>query len=171
MPEKYSFTCDCCGKTYDEMPLCFGSEYPDYYFSIPEEERKTRIELTESLCIIDDHYFHRGQIEIPIIDYSENLIFNVWTTISKKNFELRNELWNKPDRVKQEPYFGWLQTLIPTYENTLNITTIARENEVGYIPTIDIVEDNHTLQYDQQNGITFETAASKVNTILKEWHT
>lgn len=133
---------------FDEMPLCFGDEYPDYYFSVPPEERDNRIELHESLCIVDDHYFHRRRLIIPIIDHAENLIFNVWTSISKENFELRNEIWNEPNRTGHGPYFGWLQTVVPTYGDTLNIKIIALENEAGLIPTIEVIEDFHPLRTD-----------------------
>jgi hypothetical protein len=170
MSKNYSSTCPCCGKLYDELPLCFGNEYPDYYFSVPPEERDKRIELTESLCIVDDHYFHRGRITIPIIDHSEDLVFNVWTSISKENFELRNGIWNEPDRVKRGPYFGWLQTIVPTYGNALNIKTMAYENEAGIIPTIKVTEDKHPLKLDQQNGITLKIAHEKVEFILSDQH-
>ena len=171
MSEKYSFTCSCCGKVYDEMPLCFGTEYPYYYFSIPEDEREQRIELTESLCVIDEnHFFHRGRLEIPIKHYHENLIFNVWTTISKENFELRNRIWNDGNRADHGPYFGWLETAILAYGNTINIKTMAYEGEAGSIPAIEVFEEDHPLTLDQQNGITFEQAKEKVQTILAGLH-
>jgi len=153
------------------MPLCFGGEYPDYYFSVPPEERTTRIELAESLCVIDQkHYFHRGRITIPIHDHKEDLTFNVWTSISSENFGIRNSMWNDPERVRNKPYFGWLQTLVPTYGNTLNLKTLAREQEVGLIPTIELIEEGHPLTLDQRNGISFDTAVKKVGDILKEFH-
>ncbi|MDO6432111.1 DUF2199 domain-containing protein [Flavitalea sp. BT771] len=168
---KFSYKCPCCGQVYDEMPLCFGGEYPDYYFSVPPEERATRIELTESLCVVDEeHFFHRGRITIPIHDHSEDLIFNVWTSISKENFAIRNSMWNDPERVHNKPYFGWLQTLVPTYGNTLNLKTQAREQEIGLIPSIEIIEENHPLTLDQRNGISLVTATKKVEAILREYH-
>ena len=169
--KKFSYECSCCGQVYDEMPLCFGGEYPDYYFSVPPEERATSIELTESLCVVDqEHFFQRGRITILIHDHSENLIFNVWTSISKENFTLRNSMWNDPERVHNKPYFGWLQTLVPTYGNTLSLKTQAREQEIGLIPSIEIIEEDHPLTLDQRNGISFETATKKVEAILREFH-
>lgn len=70
------YKCSCCGLEYDSMPLCFGGDYPLYYFEIPEEERGSRIVLETSTCIIDDEYFfHKGRITIPIIEFAENLVF------------------------------------------------------------------------------------------------
>lgn len=166
-----TYQCTCCGKEYDELPLCFGSEFPHYYFTVPPEEREKRIEKTESLCVIDgEHFFHRGRLTIPINDHEEDLIFNVWTTISRDNFIKRNELWNSANRMKEEPYFGWLQTSVPTYGNTLNIKTIAIENEVGLIPAIVVIEEGHALKTDQENGISFEKALAIAGSILTEDH-
>jgi hypothetical protein len=168
---KFVFKCSCCGKVYEEMPLCFGGEFPDSYFDVAPEERERRIEITESLCVIDKElFFHRGRIIIPIFDHNEHLVFNVWTSISEENFRKRNDLWSDPDRIKQDPYFGWLQTIVPTYGETLNIKTLAYEQEVGFIPTIKVIEENHALTIDQENGITFKIATEKVESILKEYH-
>jgi hypothetical protein len=80
------YKCQCCGIQYDEIPLCFGTEYPNFYHSIPTDERESRVEFTKSLCIIDEeHFFHRGRLVIPITDYEEELVFDVWTTISERN--------------------------------------------------------------------------------------
>ena len=166
---KTVYKCLCCDTVYDELPLCFGNDEPEYYWEIPEAERESRIELAESLCVIDERYFfHRGRLTIPIIDHDEDLVFNVWATISEENFRKRNELWNKTERVKEPPYFGWLQSQIPTYGDTINIKIKALEQEVGYIPTIEVIEENHPLTIDQTTGITFERAKEIVWTILHE---
>lgn len=104
----------------------------------------------ESLCVVDEkHFFHRGRITIPINDYHEDLCFNIWSSISEVNFLLRNELWNTPARVNQEPYFGWLQNVIPTYGETLNIKLMAYESAVGFIPAFEVIEEGHPLTEDQ----------------------
>lgn len=168
---KPTYKCSCCGQVYDELPLCFGSDYPDYYFSIPPNEREKRIELKESLCVVDEqHFFHRGRLTIPITDHNENLIFNVWTSISEDNFGKRMDLWEDPNRTKEEPYFGWLQTTVPTYGDTLNIKTIATEKEVGVIPEIKSIEEGHRLTIDQENGITYKRAVEIVDEIIRQQH-
>ncbi|KRT16538.1 hypothetical protein ASU31_10275 [Pedobacter ginsenosidimutans] len=168
---KHTYTCSCCGQVYHELPLCFGSDYPDYYFSVPPNEIAERIEINESWCVVDkQHFFHRGRITIPVLDYSENLIFNVWSSISPDNFNKRMELWKAPDRITQEPYFGWLQTIVPTYGDTLNIKTIAVEQQVGLIPEIKLIEEGHRLTFDQENGITYKKAVEIVDQIMSAQH-
>lgn len=168
---KLTYKCSCCGQVYDDLPLCFGADYPDYYFSVPPDERESRIELKESLCIVDEkHFFHRGRLTIPINDHNENLIFNVWTSISEDNFGKRMDLWEDPKRTKEEPYFGWLQTTVPTYGDTLNIKTIATEQEIGLIPEIKSIEEEHRLTIDQKNGITYKKAVEIVDEIIRKQH-
>jgi len=165
------YKCSCCGQEYDELPLCFGSDYPDYYFSIPPEEREKRIELTKSLCVVDgEHFFHRCRMTIPIVDYDENLVWNVWTSISEENFIKRNDLWTNPARINEPPYFGWLQTVIPTYRETLNIKTMSYEQSLDSIPRLEIIEENHPLQIDQKNGINLKRAFEIVDEIMKKEH-
>ena len=165
------YQCSCCGQEYDELPLTFGNEFPDYYFSVPPDEREKRIEQQESLCVVDgEHFFHRGRLTIPINDYDQDLIFNVWTTISRDNFIKRNSLWEVPERINEGPYFGWLQTTIPTYGETLNLKTIATENEVGIIPIVKLIEDGHPLTIDQEKGIMLAKAMEIVADILTSGH-
>jgi hypothetical protein len=168
---KTSYKCSCCGQIYDEVPLCFGSDCPSYYYSIPSNELDVRVELKESLCVIDkEHFFHRGRLTIPIIDHSDNLVFNVWTSISADNFAIRMDLWNDTNRINQEPYFGWLQTIVPTYGDTLNLKAIAIEQEAGKIPEIKMIEENHPLTLDQENGISYKKTLEIVDKILRQQH-
>lgn len=167
-----AYKCPHCGKIYNEIPLCFGSDYPHYYHSIPHEERKDRVKMDQSWCVVDDtHFFHRCRLIIPIIDYKEDLEFNVWTSISEDNFSIRMDLWNNPDRVHQQPYFGWLQTRIDFYRETINIKSIAVEQPVGIIPVLKMIEEGHALTIDQENGISYEKAKLIAGTILKDQHT
>ncbi len=169
--KKVIYKCSCCGLHYDVIPLCFGSDYPDYYYSIPPEERDKRTEMAESLCVVDaQHFFHRCRLIIPINDYHEDFIWNVWVSISEDNFRKRNDLWDNSDRINEEPYFGWLQTIIPTYGDTINIKTIAFEQEVGFIPELQIIEENHPLQIDQEKGITLKKAMVIVDEIMRKEH-
>lgn len=169
--KKDTYKCSCCGLEYPEIPLCFGGEFPAYYLSIPENERADRTEIDESLCVVDgEHFFHRGRIVIPINDHPEDLIFNVWTSISVENFKVRLESWEDPDRVNNPPYFGWLQTQVPTYGETLSIKTQARETGPDTIPDIEVTEEGHPLTIDQQNGISFEEAKKKVDAIMRMAH-
>ena len=168
---KTIYKCDCYNEIYEDLPLCFGVDAPASYYSVPEHERKNRIELEKSLCIIDKKYFfHRGRLTIPILNYDQSLFFDVWTSISEENFERRIDLWEDPDRVNEPPYFGWLNTFIPSYGNTINLKTITQETELGAIPHIIMTEESHPLTIDQQNGITMDKALDIISDALAHNH-
>ena len=157
------FTCSRCGEFHEEFPLCFGAEFPDFYFSVPSEERASRVELTESLCVVDEaHFFIRGRIEIPIIGSDELFCWNVWTSVSEQNFIRVNERWNDERRGEEPAYFGWLQTQLPGYADTLNIKTMAHTQAVGIIPRIELIEEGHALTLEQQAGITWHRVTQLV---------
>ena len=120
------FICTRCGEFHEVLPMCFGAEYPDYYFSVPTHERQHRVEYTGDFCVVDEeHFFIRARIEIPVIDSEELFCWNVWTSLSETNFIRTNEKLDDPERVGEPPYFGWLQTVIPGYTNTINIRTLV----------------------------------------------
>ena len=161
------FTCSRCGEFHEEFPLCFGAEFPDFYFSVPPEERASRVELTESLCVVDKaHFFIRGRIEIPIIGSDELFCWNVWTSVSERNFIRVNERWNDGRRGEEPAYFGWLQTQLPGYADTLNIKTMAHTQAVGIIPRIELIEEDHALTLEQQTGITWQRVTEFVETAM-----
>ncbi|OUJ73604.1 DUF2199 domain-containing protein [Hymenobacter crusticola] len=151
------FTCSRCGEFHEKIPMCFGAEYPDYYFSVSPEERATRIEYLDDLCVVDEeHFFIRARIKIPVIDSDEVFCWNVWTSLSEKNFVRTNVLWNDPKRVNEPAYFGWLQTVLPGYPSTPNIRTMVHTQSVGTIPRVEVIEEGHPLTLEQENGITWE---------------
>jgi hypothetical protein len=76
----------------------------------------------------------------------------------------------KMKRIKKDPYFGWLQTNIPTYGETVNLRTIATEEKIGTIPIIEMIEENHQLAIDQKNGISYSTAKKIVRFTLAQEH-
>lgn len=166
-----AYRCPCCGQEYGAYPLCFGSDYPDYYFAIPPEEREQRIVLEQSLCVVDgEHFFHRCRLTIPIIDHSEDLVWNIWASISAENFDLRMDRWNDPNRASYPPYFGWLNSLVPTYGDTLNLPARAFEQPDGRIPSLEMLDEDHPLTIDQRQGITLKRALEIVEVVLRRDH-
>ena len=62
----HRWTCSCCGRTFDSLPMDYGFAGPRNWFALSEAERPTRAKLTDDLCIIDgkEHYV-RGCLEAP----------------------------------------------------------------------------------------------------------
>ena len=50
---KYAWTCGCCGKAFDVLPMDYAPRAPANWFGIPERERDARAKLSDDFCIID----------------------------------------------------------------------------------------------------------------------
>ena len=80
------FRCSICGELHDEIPH-LGSDRPDPWWAVPEDERDRRIQLTSDTCIIDGkEFFIRGVIEIPVHEHADPFGFGVWVSQKKENF-------------------------------------------------------------------------------------
>jgi len=134
-----------------------GLDKPDCYWSVPEEERDKRVELTSDTCIIDDEdFFIRGIIEMHIHDYPKTLAFGAWISLKRENFFKYLENF---DSSEIGPFFGWLSTNISYYkDDTLNLKTMAYFQGAGLRPKIELEPTDHPLAVNQHEGITLEKA-------------
>jgi len=162
------WTCRICGVVHDDLPTCFGVEAP-WRFFVPEAQFDKRVDLTKDQCVIDEkHFFQRGHVIIPIIDHQEGLAFSVWTSLSEKSFLRICDRWTDADRVNDPPYFGWLSSQIPVYENTENLPLSVTQREPGLVPLFRVTQDDHPLAIDQRNGITIDRWHAIVHSLLDD---
>jgi hypothetical protein len=159
------YRCHTCGKEHDDLPD-IGADKPDNWWGIPKKERARRIKLTGDTCIIDDDYFIRGVIEIPVHDYPEKFGFGVWVSQKKENFFTYRK---HPDTSAIGPFFGWLCTRIAYYEDSTSLLkTMAHFQDGNLRPRIELEQTNHPLAVDQREGITLEKAWEIVHFYMKE---
>src|SRR5262247_3291545 len=98
------YSCKTCGKWHDELPMSFGADAPYWYETMTPRERSKRAVLSSDQCIIDNqHYFVRGCLEIPVHDGPSPFIWDIWVSLSEKNFERMSELWETPGRENEPP--------------------------------------------------------------------
>ncbi|WP_339726730.1 DUF2199 domain-containing protein [Maribacter stanieri] len=153
----FKFTCSCCDEIHRGVPN-LGSNAPNYYFSIPDEEIKKRTFLTSDTCVIDDvHFFVRGCLEIPLIGHEEVFSFGAWVSLSKENFEKFESLYDVKERRDNEPMFGWFSSWVwPFYTDTENIKSIIHLRNDGIRPYIELEPTEHPLALLQSEGISSE---------------
>jgi hypothetical protein len=152
-----SYICRTCGERHNDVPTVYGSNAPVLWETIPANEREARSEINDDLCVIDNqYYFVRGRLEIPILDSDEHFCWLVWVSLSEKNFQRTCELWEQAGRESELPYFGWLQSSLSFYPDTLNLKTNVHTRVVGERPFIDLEPTDHPLAIEQREGITWE---------------
>jgi hypothetical protein len=161
------FKCGRCGKYHDELPLHYGVEAPLAYYDVPEDERESRTLLSSDQCVIDEKYFFIvGNIDIPVLGHDQNFSWDVWVSLSLKNFKRALELWTTPGRESEPPYFGWLSTSLPGYPETLNLKTHVHTRAVGRRPFVELEPTDHPLAVEQRMGISWKRVKEIAELVL-----
>jgi hypothetical protein len=164
---EFGFYCSKCGQYHKEIPMAYGADAPYQYALIPENERENRCTLTQDQCIIDgEQYFIRGQIELPVDDNAENFCWNVWVQVSEHDFEKMGESWEDENRILEKPYSGRIATHLEPYPETIGLPVLVITQLVGYVPKVEVIESNHPLYFEQENGITMERVTAFAKEIL-----
>ena len=123
--------------------------------------------LSSDQCVIRGHYFVKGLIEIPVIDSDEVFSWGVWVSLSRENFSRAGDLWNRPGREAERPYFGWLTTDLPVYSpTTLNLKTHVHTRPLGERPYIELEPTGHPLAVEQRTGITLDRVREVAAAVL-----
>jgi hypothetical protein len=151
----YSWSCRCCGKQFQTLPLDFACRAPDPWFGVPETERGTRSKLDSDVCIINQNsIFVRGCLEIPVLGSDERFIWGLWASVSKQSFQRILDLWQATIIEDEPPIFGWLSNNVPTYPATFALKTHLHLRANGARPSIELEPTDHPLAVEQRVGIS-----------------
>ncbi len=135
--------------------MSYGVRAPIYWSEDLANDEHS--ELGQDLCIIrDEHFFIKGNIEIPILDVEQIFTYTIWVSLSFENFKRVLKLWDDPKRIEEEPYFGWFSCHLPGYPDTINLKTLVHTRELGVVPRIELEPTDHPLAVEQREGITME---------------
>jgi len=141
------------------LAYAFAAPAPDAWTALHRWRRGRQSELGGEQCVIrGEHFFIRGLVEIPVLGGDEPVFsWNVWSSLSRENFERASALWHSPDRAKEPPYFGWLSVeLAPVYPTTTSLKLNVHTRELGRRPFLEVEPTNHPLAVEQREGITVE---------------
>jgi len=156
----FTFQCRTCSEFHEGIPS-FGWDYPIQFLEVPEPERCRRCLLTSDSCVIDgEHFFVRGCLEIPVVGEEQALSWGVWTSLSAKNFEHFEELYSEPRRSHHEPFFGWLNSHIWLYPDTINLKTMVHLRDGMTRPFVELEPTDHPLAIEQRTGITLDRVSA-----------
>jgi len=159
----YAWTCACCGKQYNTLPLDFAIKAPHNWFGIPEEERAARAKLSQDVCIIDgEERYIRGVIEVPVHGLDDCFAYGVWVSVSETSFQRIHELWDAEVRDDEPPLFGWLCNNLAPYGDTLHLKTNLHLRNGGLRPSIELEPTDHPLAVEQREGITLDRVQEMV---------
>jgi hypothetical protein len=114
--------------------------------------------LSEDFCILEnEHFFVRCVLSIPIVGSSgESFGYGVWSTLSKKNFDIYVDGFDKGDYEKQGPWFGWFSSGLKGYPDTLSLKCHVHPRHGRERPLVELEDVGHPLVHEQREGISFD---------------
>ncbi|MFE3795490.1 DUF2199 domain-containing protein [Nocardia tengchongensis] len=168
MTDSPTFLCPCCSERHDGPPFSYAMPAPAYWNDNLAHEPGSV--LGEEQCVIaGPHYFVRANLVLPVVDADTEFVWGVWVSLSEQNFQQMERLWDKPERVDEPPYFGWLSTVLPLYEpSTLNLKTKLRTQLPGTRPLVELEPTDHPLAVEQRTGITRARVQAIAEQLLHE---
>lgn len=150
----FAFTCVSCGEVHRGVPT-FGAAAPVSYYAVPQEERDRRCSLGTDDCVIDGKWFFiRGCIEIPVHGETEQFSWGVWVSLSEASFKQWAAYFEAQKRSHIGPFFGWLNSWLKPYPDTLNLKTRVHLRDNGTRPFIELEPTDHPLAVEQREGIS-----------------
>jgi hypothetical protein len=150
----FEFKCVSCGKVHRGMPS-LDADAPLSYYAVPEEERAARCSLGTDECVIDEEFFFiRGCLEITVEGENERFSWGVWVSLSETSFKQWLACFDMEKRSHLGPFFGWLNTRLKPYPETVNLKTRVHLRDGGIRPYIELEPTDHPLAVEQRKGIT-----------------
>jgi len=114
--------------------------------------------LSEDFCVLDgQHFFVRSVLRLPLIGLpGQFFAFGVWSTLSKKNFLLYTDSFDRGDQASLGPWFGWFSNRLKGYPDTFNLKCQVHPQDGRTRPWLELEETNHPLAGESREGITFD---------------
>jgi hypothetical protein len=114
--------------------------------------------LTEDFCVMNgEKFFIRCRLPLPVIGTSDVAFgFNVWSSLSKQNFDLYFETFDGGKQGELGPWFGWFSNRLQGYPDTLNLKCFVHPQSNRMRPLIELERSEHPLAVEQREGITFD---------------
>jgi hypothetical protein len=150
-----AFHCSRCHGDHGKLPLSYVIGVPNKCFDIREQERKTRVSMDDETCSVDGrHFFLRGNIELPIVDYERSFVWTVWAAMRPHDFKRTQAKWMRADPDVEPVYQVTLGSELPCYPHTLGLPAVLEIQGDGALPAIRLAATNsHLLAQAQHQGI------------------
>jgi len=136
--------CSCCGKDIGEFTFDNSYQMPDEVFSLNEGERESRAQIDSDLCRLDDRYFLRGVVYLPVNDSDKEFGWGIWAEVSEDRFfeYVRNY---ESDNSNKAQFSGKVANSLPYYPETLNISLQVKLGNETQRPLFKLVEQDICL--------------------------
>jgi hypothetical protein len=163
----HSWTCRCCGRQFNELPLNFAPAAPDPWLELTEEERSARGRIDSDICVIDhQQFFVRGCLEVPIIGHDTTFVWGVWISVAEPSLLRILHLWDVEVQESEPPLFGWVCNTIYGYPDTYGLKSNVHLRNNRKRPFVELEPTDHPLAVEQRTGISLSRTEEIVAALL-----
>jgi hypothetical protein len=108
--------------------------------------------------VLDDQYFFvRCVLRLPIRGSNTRTFdFGAWSSLSRANFLIYVENFDRSDQCRLGPWFGWLSNRLAGYPDTLGLKCQVRPRDDRLRPILELEATDHPLSRQQREGITLD---------------
>lgn len=157
-----SWTCAQCGEAHGGV-FDLGWGKPDVFPGGEDLRRNAELDLggnflSEDFCVLGgEHFFVRGVLELPILRSGGNRFgFGVWSSLSRKNFEIYVASFDSGDQGGLGPWFGWFSNALKGYPETLSLKCQVHPQADRKRPLFELEPTEHPLALEQRYGISLD---------------
>lgn len=113
--------------------------------------------LSEDFCVIGgENFFVRGVLLIPVDGLDEPFGFGVWSTLSRKNFDIYVDGFDDSEYSDWGPWTSWFSSALPDFGETLSQQAWIEPRPDRQRPLVWLHDDDHPLSIAQRDGISPE---------------
>lgn len=111
--------------------------------------------LSEDFCVIGgEHFFVRSRFIIPVHGFEEPIGFGVWSTLSRRNFDVYVGAFDDGDYADWGPWTGYFSNQLDVFGDTLNQPCWVQPRPDRCRPLLALDDEAHPLAAAQKHGIT-----------------
>jgi hypothetical protein len=153
--------CASCEKTHHGMFDIFHIT-PDYwpYPRVYQPNNALRMDgdfVSEDFCVIaGTDFFVRCVFNVPVIGTEYPFGFGVWSSLSRRNFELYFEHFHETTNDDLGPWFGFFSNHVKGFEEVLGEECSVHPQAGNKRPLITLNNGRHELAIAQRDGISPE---------------
>ena len=156
------YRCPSCAKKHTGFPAA-AYWLPDVIAELSEAERAARVLTSSDLCSLDgSRYFIRCVLQVPVTACDDGFEYGPWVEVAQSDFcRYVIACWGR------EPFgvamSGRIANGFPGDATTLGLSCdVVDSSDSSDRPLVRVTDAGHTLQVEQNSGMTIERAIGLV---------
>lgn len=113
--------------------------------------------LSEDFCVVGgEHFFVRCVFEIPVHGLEGRFAFGIWSSLSRRNFDIYVEGFDDGDFADRGPWSSWFSNELKVFAGTRNQLCWMNPREDRNRPNLRLDNPDHPLAVAQREGLAAE---------------